>query len=105
MQNGIDAARRSGQPAKENWLTMKLYCQTELNDKEGISETREQLVRNFPSRENWERLLATVIRPENEETTSLGYYRLMFDLDVLKDAKDYADMSEIAIASGVPGEG
>jgi tetratricopeptide (TPR) repeat protein len=60
--------------------------------------------RNFPSRENWERLLATVIRPENEETTSLGYYRLMFDLDVLKDAKDYADMSEIAIASGVPGE-
>jgi tetratricopeptide (TPR) repeat protein len=104
MQNGIDAARRTGQPAKENWLTMKLYCQTELNDKEGISETREQLVRNFPSRENWERLLATVIRPENEETTSLGYYRLMFDLDVLKEPDDYVNMSEIAITSGVPGE-
>jgi tetratricopeptide (TPR) repeat protein len=104
MQNGIDAARRSGQAVKENWLTMKLYCQTELNDKDGISETREQLVRNFPSRENWERLLATVIRPENEEATSLGYYRLMFDLDVLNEPGDYVDMSEIAIASGVPAE-
>jgi tetratricopeptide (TPR) repeat protein len=104
MQNGIDAARRSGQPVKENWLTMKLYCQTELKDKEGISETREQLVRNFPSRENWERLLATVIRPGDEEATQLGYYRLMFDLDVLKEPKNYSDMSEIAIASGVPGE-
>jgi Tfp pilus assembly protein PilF len=105
MQNGIEAARRNGQPAKENWLDMKLYCQSELKDKDGISETREQLVRNYPSRENWQNLLITVYnRPENDELTTLGYYRLMFDLDVLDKPDDYVAMSEIAITNGVPGE-
>lgn len=105
MQNGIEAARRNGQPAKESWLDMKLYCQDALKDKDGISETREQLVRNYPSRENWENLLVTVYdRPENDELTTLGYYRLMFDLDVLKKPADYQAMSEIAISNGVPGE-
>jgi len=105
MQNGIEAARRSGKPVKESWLTMKLYCQTELKDEDGISDTREQLVRSFPSRDNWERLLATVYnRRENEDATTLGYYRLMFDLDLLKKPKDYVDFSEMAIMTGVPGE-
>jgi len=105
MQNGIEAARRNGKPIQENWLSMKLYCQDALKDKDGLSETREQLVRNFPSRDNWESLLATVYNdPDNDDLTTLGYYRLMFDLDVLEKPSDYFEMAQIAIENGVPGE-
>ncbi len=105
LQNGMEAARRNGQPVKQNWLDMKLYCQDELNDRDGLAETREQLVRNYPSRENWDNLLTTLYdHPDNDDLTTLGYYRLMFDLDVLKKPSDYVEMAQMAIENHVPGE-
>ncbi len=105
LQNGMDAARKNGQPVKENWLDMQLFCQDKLDDKEGLAETREQLVRNNPSRENWENLLTTLYdSPDNDELTTLGYYRLGFDLDVLKKPGHYMDMAEMSIEGKMPGE-
>ncbi len=105
LQNGMDAAKRNGQPVKENWLDMKAYCQDKLNDKEGLAETREQLVRNNPSRENWDSLLTTLYNnPDNDDLTTLGYYRLGFDLDVLKKPDHYMDMAEMSIEGKMPGE-
>jgi tetratricopeptide (TPR) repeat protein len=101
----MDVARKNGQPVKENWLDMKLFCQDKLDDKEGLAETREQLVRNNPSRENWDNLLTTLYKnPNNDELTTLGYYRLGFDLDVLKKAEHYSEMAEMSIEGKVPGE-
>jgi tetratricopeptide (TPR) repeat protein len=105
LGQGMDVARKNGQPVKENWLDMKLYCQDKLDDKEGLAETREQLVRNNPSRENWDNLLATLYKnPNNDELTTLGYYRLGFDLDVLKKPEHYSEMAEMSIEGKVPGE-
>lgn len=105
LQNGMDAARKNGQPVKENWLDMKLFCQDKLDDKVGEAETREQLVRNNPSRENWENLLTTLYNsPDNDEVTTLGYYRLGFDLDVLKKPGHYTDLAIAAIELKMPGE-
>ena len=105
LQTGMDTARKNGQPVKENWLDMKLYCQDKLDDKEGLAETREQLVRNNPSRENWENLLVTLYdKPDNDEVQTLGYYRLGFDLDVLKKPDHYMDMAEMSIEGKMPGE-
>jgi tetratricopeptide (TPR) repeat protein len=105
LGQGMDAARKNGQPVKENWLDMKLFCQDKLDDKEGLAETREQLVRNNPSRENWDNLLTTLYKnPNNDELTTLGYYRLGFDLDVLKKPEHYSEMAEMSIEGKVPGE-
>ncbi len=105
LQNGMEAARRNGQSIKQNWLDMKLYCQGELNDREGLADTREQLVRYYPSRENWDNLLTTLYNdPDNDDLTTLGYYRLMFDLDVLKKPSDYVEMAQMSIENHVPGE-
>jgi tetratricopeptide (TPR) repeat protein len=105
LGQGMDAARKNGQPVKESWLDMKLYCQDKLDDKDGLAETREQLVRNNPSRENWDNLLTTLYtNPNNDDSTTLGYFRLGSDLDVLKKPDHYFEMAQMSIESKVPGE-
>jgi tetratricopeptide (TPR) repeat protein len=105
LGQGMDVSRKNGQPVKENWLDMKLFCQDKLDDKEGLAETREQLVRNNPSRENWDNLLTTLYKnPNNDELATLGYYRLGFDLDVLKKPEHYSEMAEMSIEGKVPAE-
>jgi tetratricopeptide (TPR) repeat protein len=105
LQNGMDVSRKNGQPVKENWLDMKLFCQDKLDDKEGLAETREQLVRNNPSRENWDNLLTTLYtNPNNDDLTTLGYFRLGSDLDVLKKPDHYFELAQMSIESKVPGE-
>jgi tetratricopeptide (TPR) repeat protein len=105
LQDGMNAARKNGQAVKENWLDMKLFCQDKLNDKEGLAETREQLVRNNPSRENWDNLLATLYtNPNNDDLTTLGYFRLGSDLDVLKKPEHYFELAQMSIEGKVPGE-
>lgn len=105
IQSGMDAARHANQPIKQNWLDLKLYCQDAMHDTEGVIETRLQLVRNFPSHEHWDALLTTIYnRSENDDLTTLNYYRLMLDLDVLKKPNDYKEMAEMDISAKVPGE-
>jgi tetratricopeptide (TPR) repeat protein len=105
LGQGMDVARKNGQPVKENWLDMKLFCQDKMNDKEGLAETREQLVRNNPSRENWDNLLTTLYtNPNNDDLTTLGYFRLGSDLDVLKKPDHYFELAQMSIESKVPGE-
>ena len=103
MQSGMDAARHANQPIKQNWLDLKLYCQDAMKDTEGVIETRMQLVRNFPSHEHWDALLSTIYnRAENDDLTTLNYYRLMLDLDVLKKPNDYKEMAEMDITRQGP---
>ena len=105
LGQGMDVARKNGQPVKENWLDMQLYCQDKLDDKEGLAETREQLVRNNPSRENWDNLLTTLYtNPNNDDLTTLGYFRLGSDLDVLKKPDHYFELAQMSIEGKVPGE-
>jgi tetratricopeptide (TPR) repeat protein len=105
LQDGMSVARKNGQAVKESWLDMQLFCQDKLNDKEGLAETRYQLVRNNPSRENWDNLLTTLYtNPDNDEATTLGYFRLGFDLDVLKKPDHFTEMAEMSIEGKVPGE-
>ena len=105
MQQGMDAARKAGQPIKQNWMDLKLFCQDAMGDTQGVVDTRMQLVRNYPTHEHWDALLSTLYRlPENDDLVTLNYYRLMFDLGVLKKPNDYKEMAEMDITAKVPGE-
>lgn len=105
MQQGIETARKAGQTPKQNWLQLKLDCQHKLNDEAGMTATREQLVRYYPSKDNWKAVLANVYnQPTNDDRATLNLFRLMLDLGVLEQPKDYKEMAEMAIASGTPAE-
>src|SRR5262245_52336940 len=105
IQQGMDAVRKAGQPVKQNWMDLKLFCQDALGDTQGVIDSRMQLVRNYPTKEHWDPLLATLYRlPENDDVTTLYYYRLMLDIDVLKKPNDYKEMAEMDITAKNPGE-
>jgi tetratricopeptide (TPR) repeat protein len=86
-------------------MDLKLFCQDATGDKQGVIDTRMQLVRNYPSTEHWDALLVTVQKLDaDNELVTLNYYRLMFDLNVLKKPNDYKEMAEMDITAKVPGE-
>ncbi len=104
-QAGIEALRKAGKTPPENWLNLKLHCQNELDDQEGMVATREQLVRYYPSRQNWKAVLTTVYnQPNNDDRATLNLYRLMLELDVLDKPNDYVEMAQMAIETGAAGE-
>jgi tetratricopeptide (TPR) repeat protein len=105
ITSGMDALRKANQPIKQNWMDLKLFCMDATGDTQGVVDARMQLVRNYPSKEHWDPLLATLYRlPENDDLTTLYYYRLMLDVDVLKKPSDYKEMAEMDITAKVPGE-
>ena len=62
------------------------------------------MVRYYPKAEYWENLLDIYRRKDSSDRVTLGFYRLMNDVGVLKDKGDYMEMAQLAIDAGVPGE-
>lgn len=97
-------AERNGQAPKENWLQIVLSSYFKLDDKAGIAEALKKMVRYYPKDEYWENLLDIYRRKDSSDKLTLGYYRLMNDVGVLKDKGDYVEMAQLAMDAGVPGE-
>lgn len=104
MSRVARTAERNGQTPKENWLQLVLSSHFKLDNKQGIGDALKQLVRHHPKEEYWENLLDIYRRKDTSDRVTLGYYRLMSDVGVLKDAGDYVEMAQLAIDAGVPGE-
>lgn len=104
MMGAVSNAERAGQAPKENWLQIVLSSQFKLDDKDGIGEALKKMVRYHPTDEYWENLLDIYRRKDTSDSLTLGYYRLMNDVGVLKDKGDYFEMAQLAMDAGVPGE-
>lgn len=106
MQSGIEAARRTGKPVQESWLLLRLRSLYELNDKTGIVDTHEQLVRSFPKTEYWQNLLDLLKSRTDDDRLTLNLYRLMLDLNVLSKPSDYIEMAQMDLdkENRLPGE-
>jgi tetratricopeptide (TPR) repeat protein len=104
MMNVVNNAEKAGQTPKENWLQIVLSSQFKQDNKEGIAEALKKMVRYYPKDEYWANLLDIYRRKDTSDRISLGYYRLMNDVGVLKDKSDYVEMAQLAMDAGVPGE-
>jgi tetratricopeptide (TPR) repeat protein len=104
MMNVANNAEKAGQVPKENWLQIVLSSQFKLDNKDGIGEALKKMVRYYPKDEYWENLLDIYRRKDSSDPITLGYYRLMNDVGVLKDKNDYFEMAQLAMDKGVPGE-
>jgi predicted Zn-dependent protease len=100
----VKNAEKNGQTPKENWLQLVLSSHFKIDNKEGIGEALKKMVRYYPKDEYWENLLDIYRRKDSSDKITLGYYRLMNDVGVLKDKGDYVEMAQLAIDAGVPGE-
>ena len=104
MSGVVNQAEKSGQVPKENYIQIVLSSQFKLDNKDGVADALEKMVRYYPKPEYWENLVDIYRRKQNSDRVTLGFYRLMSDVGVLKDKGDYMEMSQLAIEAGVPGE-
>jgi tetratricopeptide (TPR) repeat protein len=96
---------KSGQTPKDEALQLALSACVKLNDTECTTKELERLVEYHPKPEYWQNLLYSVRSVQNlGDKNTLQVYRLMSELDVLKDPSDYTEMAQLAIEQGNPGE-
>ena len=99
-----NAIRVAGK-VEENWLRILMKSYGNLNDKKGLDETTQTLVRMYPTKENW-RLLSGELRRQasGDDRTALNVYRLMSALDLMDKPDIYMEAAIVAIQSGLPAE-
>ena len=96
---------KAGQTPKDEPLQLALSACVKLNDQECTTKELERLVEYHPKPEYWQNLLYSVRSVQNlGDKNTLQVYRLMSELDVLKDPTDYTEMAQLAIEQGNPGE-
>jgi tetratricopeptide (TPR) repeat protein len=96
---------KGGQVPKDEALQLALSACVKLNDSECTTRELERLVEYHPKPEYWQNLLYSVRSVSNlGDKNTLQVYRLMTELDVLKDPTDYTEMAQLAIEQGNPGE-
>jgi tetratricopeptide (TPR) repeat protein len=96
-----------GKQDKPDEETLKLLWQFDLKaeDNAGAAKAVEKLVTFYPKPEYWANALAPLVRMDIKDAhLQLNVYRLMNDVGVLKLPTDYAEMAEIALDAGYPGE-
>lgn len=104
MTTVINNAEKAGRKPDENWIQIVMSSHFKQDNKAGIGDALKKMVRYYPKPEYWDNLLDIYRRKEGGDRVTLGYYRLMNDVGVLKDAPDYVEMAQLAIDAGVPGE-
>lgn len=104
MTSAVDQAQRAGQKPKEDWLKIILTSQFRLDNRDGRSQALKKMVRHYPKTEYWANLLDLYRHADASDRITLGYYRLMNEVGVLKDQADYMEMAQLAMDAGVPGE-
>jgi len=99
-----DIVSKQEKPDEES---LKLLWQFSLkaDDNAGAARAVEKLVAYYPKPEYWQNALASLLKMDIKDThLQLNVYRLENDVGVLKLPSDYAEMAEIALDAGYPGE-
>jgi uncharacterized protein HemY len=104
MRTLVAQQEKVGHTPKENSLQVIYHCSYKLNDDKAIADSLRKLVRYYPNSEYWDALLDIYKYQDRNDRITLGYYRLMEDVGVLKRADDYMEMAQLAMDAGVPGE-
>lgn len=103
--NMIDSQLKAGQTPKDEPLQLALSACVKLNDAECTTRELERLVEYHPKTEYWENLLHALRSTRNlSDRNTLQLYRLMSEVDALKEPSDYTEMAQLAIEQGNPGE-
>jgi len=101
----IDQQIKAGQTPKDEAMQLALSSCVKLEDQGCTTRELERLVEYHPKIEYWQQLLYTLRNQANlTDRSTLQIYRLMSEVDVLKEPRDYTEMAQLAIEQGNPGE-
>jgi tetratricopeptide (TPR) repeat protein len=101
----IDAQVKEGKTPKNESLQLALSACIKLNDQPCEERALERVVTYYPKPDYWYQLLFTMRQQTSgNDANTLQTYRLMSEVDVLKNPEDYTEMAQLAIEAGSPGE-
>ena len=101
----VDNLIKNGQAPKSESLQLILSACIKLNDAACEERALEKVVAYFPKPDYWYQLLFTVRQQTSgNDANTLQTYRLMSEVDVLKNPDDYTEMAQLALEAGSPGE-
>jgi len=102
-----EAASRNEKP-EENCLIINSQSQIQLGESKGIVAAYELLVQYYPKPGYWRDLMImerdALSRGTSSDVVTLNLYRLMREVDALKDGNDFLEMAQLAVQQGSPGE-
>jgi tetratricopeptide (TPR) repeat protein len=104
MSRLADATAEAGRKPEESWLLILLNSHHALNNEAGVDDALKRLLRFYPKQDHWARLFARQDVRDLPQSLRLGYYRLMFEVGVLKSASDIEEMALSAVDAGAPAE-
>jgi len=102
-----EAASRNEKP-EENCLIINSQSAIQIGDTKVIVAAYELLVQYYPKPGYWRDLMImerdALSRGTTSDVVTLNLYRLMREVDALKDGNDFLEMAQLAVQLGSPGE-
>jgi tetratricopeptide (TPR) repeat protein len=101
----VDNQIKDGRTPKSEALQLILSSCVKLNDQPCETRALERVVTYYPKPDYWYQLLFTLRQQTSgNDANTLQTYRLMSEVDVLKNPDDYTEMAQLALEAGSPGE-
>jgi tetratricopeptide (TPR) repeat protein len=101
----VDAAIKSGGNPTSESLQLVLSACVKIEDTACQTKALEKLVAYYPKPEYWNNLLFSLMKETaSSDANTLQTFRLMSEVDVLKNADDFIEMAQLAMDAGSPGE-
>jgi tetratricopeptide (TPR) repeat protein len=100
----VAAARKAGEPVKENWFQFKLQCASDAGDTPGMIPVLVDLIRLTNKTTYWNDLLRIERQDERDDHNTLMLYRVMFNTNSMTEGSDYIEMSQLLGDAALPGE-
>jgi Tfp pilus assembly protein PilF len=100
----VDGQIKAGQAPTEELLLLGHDSAQKLNDDRDAARWTELLVTYHPNPDYWQNLLHSIYANKLTDRQTLQVYRLSADVGALKRGSDYAEMAQLALDVGAPGE-
>jgi tetratricopeptide (TPR) repeat protein len=94
-----------GKRPSEDVLQLMLRSSYEINDPVGTAKALDLLLKYYPSKDTWQRVLDAFISQTKHDHELMALYRLAEDVGVLTKARQYTDMSQSVVVDGFAIEG
>ena len=100
----VDDQVKAGQTPTDEMLQLGLSSTVKQDDNAGEAHWLELLVTYHPKPEYWQNLLDSMFRAKLNDRQLLQVYRLAADVGAMKRGSDYAEMAQLSLDAGSPGE-
>jgi hypothetical protein len=105
MQELVSRAERAGKRPNEQSLLLIRQCAQKSNDGATQGRMLEKLLAYYPKADYWALAMNSLMQlADHDDRLTLQVYRLMLDAGAMKRSDQTAEMAQIALERGFPGE-